>query len=60
MNVSKIRKVGLWIIIAVTLIALLALNLTGNTQFTDLVVYIVIAVLVVWLLAMAIWSRFSR
>lgn len=60
MDVRKIRKVGLWVIIGATLLVLLGLNLTGNAQYLDKVVYIVLVVLVVWLLAMAIWSRFSR
>ena len=60
MDVRKIRKVGLWVIIGATLLVLLGLNLTGNAQYLDKVVYIALVVLVVWLLAMAIWSRFSR
>lgn len=60
MDVRKIRKVGLWVIIGATLLVLLGLNLTDNVQYLDKVVYIVLVVLVVWLLAMAIWSRFSR
>lgn len=60
MDKRKIRKIGLWIIIGVTLLVLLGMNITGETHWTDTVALVALAVLAVWLLAMALWSRLSR
>lgn len=56
MEIKKVRKVGLWVIIAATLITLFVINLTGNPQLLDAVVIVAIIVLIVWLLAMFVIS----
>jgi hypothetical protein len=60
MNVKFIRKVGLWIIVGVTLLVLLLLNVLNRQNWTDIVVIVALVALVVWFLITAIWYRVSR
>jgi hypothetical protein len=60
MNVKFIRKVGLWIIVGVTLLVLLLLNVLNRQNCTDIVVIVALVALVVWFLITAIWYRVSR
>ena len=60
MNVKFIRKVGLWIIVGVTLLLLLLLNVLNRQNWTDIVVIVALVALVVWFLITAIWYRVSR
>ena len=60
MNVKFIRKVGLWIIVGVTLLVLLLLNVLNQQEWTDIVAVVALIVLVVWFLIAAIWYRVSR
>lgn len=60
MNVKFIRKVGLWIIVGVTLLVLLLLNVLNRQNRTDIVVIVALVALVVWFLITAIWYRVSR
>ena len=60
MNVKFIRKVGLWIIVGVTLLVLLLLNILNRQNWTDIVVIVALVALVVWFLITAIWYRVSR
>ena len=57
MNVKFIRKVGLCIIVGVTLLVLLLLNVLNRQNWTDIVALVA---LVVWFLITAIWYRVSR
>lgn len=60
MNVRRIRKIGLWIIVGFTLVVLLALNVLDLVRYSEVVTIASLTVLVVWLLVMAICSRFKR
>lgn len=60
MNVKFIRKVGLWIIVGVTLLVLLLLNVLNRQNWTDIVVIVALVALVVWFLITAIWYQVSR
>ena len=60
MNVKFIRKVGLWIIVGVTLLVLPLLNVLNRQNCTDIVVIVALVALVVWFLITAIWYRVSR
>lgn len=60
MNVRHISKIGLWIIVGFTLVVLLALNVLDLVRYSEVVTIASLTVLVVWLLVMAICSRFKR
>lgn len=60
MDIKSVRKAGIWIIAGVTLMVLLALNVSGEVQLTETVAIVALAVLVGWIVAMALWSRLSR
>lgn len=60
MNVRTIRKIGLWIIVGVTLVALLVLNVIGETECLDIVVIVALIALAVWFLDISLCSRFRR
>lgn len=51
MTIKDVRKVGLWVIAGLTLASLLALNLSGNLQYVDIVLVVAIIALVIWPLA---------
>lgn len=57
MTIKDVRKVGLWAIVGLTLISLLALNLTGNLQLVDIVLVVAIIALIIWPLAIALIGK---
>ncbi len=54
--IKRVRKIGLWLIVGVTLATLLVLNVIQETSFLNVVVLIALAALVVWLAVTAIIS----
>ncbi len=54
--IKRVRKIGLWLIVGVTLATLLVLNVIQETSFLNVVVLIALAALVVWLAVIAIIS----
>lgn len=60
MNVRRINKIVLWIIVGFTLVVLLALNVLEQVRYSDVVTIASLTAIVVWLLVMAICSRFKR
>lgn len=60
MNVRRINKIVLWIIVGFTLVALLALNVLEQVRYSDVVTIASLTAIVVWLLVTAICSQFKR
>lgn len=60
MEVKRIRKIGLWLIVSAALMALLGVNVAGKAYLADTVSKIALAVLIVWIVAMAVWSLLRR
>jgi amino acid transporter len=58
MQLKQIRKIGLWVIVASTLVALVVLNVTGNTDsaHVNTVVLVAVIALIVWLLVSVVAS----
>ncbi len=54
--IKRVRKIGLWLIVGVTLATLLVLNVIQETSFLNVVVLIALAALVVWLVVTAVIS----
>mgnify|MGYP007088293443 CR=1 FL=1 len=55
-NIKKVRKKGLWVIVGATLLTLMVLNAIQETRCLNMVVWISLSTLVVWLVAMAVFS----
>lgn len=53
-RIKMIRKIGLWVIAGLTLLALLVMNVLQRTGWVDTVVLIAIILMVVWMVAMGI------
>lgn len=60
MEVKRVRKIGLWLIIGVVLIVLLGVNVMGKAYLAEIVSMIALIVLIAWIVAMSVWSRFRR
>lgn len=60
MEVKRIRKIGLWLIVGAALLALLGVNVAGKAYLAETVSKIALVVLIVWIVAMALWSQFRR
>lgn len=61
MTIKEIRKYGLWTIIGLTLLSLLALNVSGNQHLVDIVLIVAVIALVLWPLAVSlIWKLCHR
>lgn len=58
-NIKKVRKMGLWVIVGVTLLTLMVLNAIQETRCVNMVVWISLSALGVWLVAMAVVSWVS-
>lgn len=55
-SIRKVRKIGLWMIVGLTLLILLVLNVVQETSCLNTVVWIALAALIVWLVVMAVLS----
>ena len=55
-SIEDIRKRGIWIIAALTLIALLILNVVQKQYQVKFVILSAFAALVIWLAVMGIWK----
>ena len=55
-SIEDIRKRGIWIIAALTLIALLILNVVQKQYQVKFVILSAVATLVIWLAVMGIWK----
>jgi hypothetical protein len=55
-SIKKVRKIGLWMIVGLTLLTLLVLNVVQETSCLNTVVWIALAALIVWLVVMAVLS----
>ena len=55
-SIEDIRKRGIWIIAALTLIALLILNVVQKQYQVKIVIFSAFATLVIWLAVMGIWK----
>jgi len=55
-SIEDIRKRGIWIIAALTLIALLILNVVQKQYQVKFVILSAFATLVIWLAVMGIWK----
>ena len=55
-SIEDIRKRGIWIIAALTLIALLILNIVQKQYQVKIVILSAFATLVIWLAVMGIWK----
>ena len=55
-SIEDIRKRGFWIIAALTLIALLILNVVQKQYQVKIVILSAFATLVIWLAVMGIWK----
>lgn len=55
-SIKKVRKIGLWMIVGLTLLSLLVLNVVQETSCLNTVVWIALAALIVWLVVMAVLS----
>ena len=55
-SIKDIRKRGIWIIAALTLIALLILNVVQKQYQVKIVILSAFATLVIWLAVMGIWK----
>ena len=55
-SIGDIRKRGIWIIAALTLIALLILNVVQKQYQVKIVILSTFAALVIWLAVMRIWK----
>ena len=55
-SIEDIRKRGIWIIAALTLIALLILNVVQKQYQVEIVILSAFATLVIWLAVMGIWK----
>lgn len=55
-SIEDIRKRGIWIIAALTLIALLILNVVQKQYQVKIVILSAFATLVIWLAVMGIWK----
>lgn len=53
-RIKMIRKIGLWVIAGLTLLALLVMNVLQRTGWVDTVVLVAIILMVVWMVAMGI------
>lgn len=60
MEVKRIRKIGLWLIVGVALLALLGVNVAGKAYLAETVSLVALVVLIVWMVAMAVWSLLRR
>lgn len=60
MEVKRVRKIGLWLIIGVALIVLLGVNVMGKAYLVEIVSMVALIVLIAWIVAMSVWSRFRR
>lgn len=56
-NIRKVRKVGLWVIVGVTLMMLLVLNVIQETACLNEVVWGALFALAGWFIVMAVVSR---
>lgn len=59
-KLRNIRKAGLWIIVGAVLAVLLGMNIANKTEYVQLVVFVAMAVLIVWIVAMAIVGHFKK
>lgn len=55
-DIKAVRKIGLWVIMGLTLFTLMVLNVIQETACLNLVVWIALIALVIWLVVMAIIS----
>ena len=55
-SIKDIRKRGIWIIAALTLIALLILNILQRQYQVRIVILLAFTTLVAWLASMAFWK----
>ena len=55
-SIEDIRKRGIWIIVALTLIALLILNVVQKQYQVKFVILSAFATVVIWLAVMGIWK----
>lgn len=60
MDISKIRKIGLWIIAFAALMGLLAMNIAEQTQQMGKVAYGALAALAVWFIVTGIIQLCQR
>jgi hypothetical protein len=60
MKVKLVNKIGLWVIAGSTLLALLLINIFNKQELVNVVAVSAIIALAVWMIAMAVWSRWSR
>lgn len=60
MKVKLVNKIGLWVIAGSTLLALLLINIFNEEELVNVVAVSAIIALAVWMIAMAVWSRWSR
>lgn len=60
MKVKLVNKIGLWVISGSTLLALLLINIFNKQELVNVVAVSAIIALAVWMIAMAVWSRWSR
>jgi hypothetical protein len=60
MKVKLVNKIGLWVIAGSTLLALLLINIFNEQELVNVVAVSAIIALAVWMIAMAVWSRWSR
>ncbi len=55
-NFKYVRKIGLWVIVGLTLLTLLVLNVIQETGYLNLVVGIAVVALIGWLVAVSVIS----
>ena len=55
-SIKDIRKRGIWIIAALTLVALLVLNILQRQYQVRIVILSAFTILVIWLTVMAFWK----
>ncbi len=60
MKVKLVNKIGLWVIAGSTLLALFLINIFNKQELVNVVAVSAIIALAVWMIAMAVWSRWSR
>jgi hypothetical protein len=60
MKVKLVNKIGLWVIAGSTLLALPLINIFNKQELVNVVAVSAIIALAVWMIAMAVWSRWSR
>lgn len=58
-DIKKVRKIGLWVIMGLTLLALMVLNVIQETACLNQVVWIALITLVVWLVGMEVIYRLT-